>query len=194
MNDFHNILLPDFITIHLKGGPCFSTSYVSTISGLETRMSDRIYSIQQYSLAGSRLAPDQFEKFNCFFRSRNGMNCSFRIRDHADYKLENQIITADSSNRFAFTIFKKYDDEISPYFRRIKLIRPESFRLNISPGSVDYVNGIIYMDEPMAENQELIINAEFDVAVRFCSDEFKYSFCQDGSILIDSLELKEVLI
>jgi hypothetical protein len=46
----------------------------------------------------------------------------------------------------------------------------------------------------LAIEETLIINAEFDVAVRFCSDEFQYSFCQDGSVIIDELELQEVII
>lgn len=194
MNNFHDISLPDFIAIHLKGGPSFATSIASSISGREIRISDREYSIQKYSLSGSRVSFEEFSIFNCFFRNRLGKNNGFRAKDYADFKLENQVVGSYSDNSLQCEVVKIYEDSIGGYCRRITTLKPSSVRFNIEVKNIDYINGIITLNKPLAEGENLIINAEFDVAVRFCSDEFKYSFCQDGSILIDELELQEIII
>ncbi len=194
MNNFQDILLPEFISVHLKGGPSFATSCASTVSGREIRVLEREYAVQKYTLTGARLSMDQFHEFNCFFRSRKGMYHSFRMRDHADFKLEHQLVAAHSDETFNYEIFKKYEDNISSYFRRITTLRSSTVKSNMAYEAIDYIRGIIFLDSLLLKGQTLIISAEFDVAVRFCSDEFKYSFSQDGSVIIDELELQEVLI
>jgi uncharacterized protein (TIGR02217 family) len=194
MHNFHDILLPDFIAIHLKGGPNFATSIASSMSGREIRISDREYSIQRYNLSGARLSFEQFNIFNCFFRNRKGKNYSFRAKDYADFQLNNQMLRNQGATTRHVEIFKIYEDNIGGYFRRITTLCPSTIMLNIAVQDIDYINGIITLNRPLAPEENLIINAEFDVAVRFCSDEFKYSFCQDGSVLIDELELQEVII
>jgi uncharacterized protein (TIGR02217 family) len=193
MKNFHDILLPEFLNTYLKGGPSFATSCAQSISGREMRIAEREYALQKYNLSGSRINSEQFERFNCFFRCRKGMNYAFRAKDYADFKLENQIIGLPNDRSLSFEIFKKYDDNISTYQRRIRTLRPETVKCNMDVRAIDYINGIIFMNEALKDGQQLIINGEFDVIVRFCSDEFKYSFCQDGSILIDDLALQEVL-
>ncbi len=191
MHNFHNILLPDFISIHLKGGPAFATSVANSISGREVRVSERRHAIQKYRLSGCRLSHEQFQEFNCFFRARMGVGYGFRIRDHADFKLDASII-GDGAKK-EFELFKTYHDDISSYRRRITAVREEGFLCNSLPSSVDYIRGIIHMEIPPPEGFNIGVSAEFDVIVRFCSDEFKYSFCQDGSIQVEEIDLVEVL-
>jgi len=190
---YHDVLLPDFLTIHLKGGPVFSTSTASTVSGREIRIYERQNAIQKYSLVGCRLSHDEFKKFNSFFRSRLGCAYAFRIRDHADFKIENQVIaTADGSSK-EFEIYKSYEDDACSYRRKIPAIREDSIDANFIIENIDRMNGIIHVRDLIASGSKLVLSAEFDVWVRFASDEFRYSSTSDGSILIEDLGLVEVI-
>jgi len=190
---YHDILLPDFITVHLKGGPVFATSTASTISGREVRIFERQNSIQKYSLIGCRLSRDEFDRFNSFFRARIGCAYAFRIRDHADFMLENQVISRINEELHEFEIYKTYADDACSYRRKISAIRENTITSNFAIETIDKVNGVIYSRTCPPKNKELVISAEFDVWVRFASDELRYSSSDNGSILIEDLGLLEVI-
>jgi len=190
---YHDVLLPDFLTIHLKGGPVFSTSTASTISGREIRIYERRNAIQKYSLVGCRLSHDEFGRFNSFFRARIGCAYAFRIRDHADFKIENQVIAVGDGVTREFEIYKSYEDDACSYKRKVSAIREESIEANCVIESIDRVNGVIHMRDIIVEGSEIIISAKFDVWVRFGTDEFRYSSTADGSVLIEDLGLVEVV-
>lgn len=190
---YHNILLPDFISVHLTGGPVFSTQTASTISGREIRIYDRQYSIQKYRLVGCKLSHDEFARFNSFFRSRMGCAYAFRIKDHADFTIENQIIALADGVSSEFEIYKHYHDDCCSYKRKIVAVREETIKANFDIAKFDIENGVVTTKEILNEGVELALSAEFDVWVRFSSDEFRYSTESDGGILIEDLELVEVI-
>ncbi|MEY3197362.1 MAG: hypothetical protein RLZZ59_733 [Pseudomonadota bacterium] len=189
----HDILLPSFISIHLRGGPAFATVLASSISGREIRAYDRQYSIQKYNLSGCKLSLEEFERFNCFFRARMGCAYAFRVRDYADYLIDEQVIAVGDGVSSQFEICKTYHDELSSYSRRIYAIREDSVSSNVEVDKIDKIYGFVHTKRPLEKGKELVIKAEFDVWVRFASDEFKYLFCDDGSVLIEELELLEVV-
>lgn len=190
---YHDILLPDFITVHLKGGPVFATQAASTISGREVRFYERQNAIQKYALVGCRLSQDEFQRFNSFFRARLGCAYAFRIKDHADFKIENQIIANADGMSKEFEIYKNYEDESCGYRRKISAVREDKMAADFDIERIDRENGIIYTREILESGKSLVISAEFDVWVRFTSDEFRYSSSADGSILIEDLGLVEVI-
>lgn len=124
MPNFHNIYLPDFLAVHAKGGPSYSTSYVTTVSGREVRHSDRYNAIQKYMINCCRLGQEQFDEFNAFFRARMGKRFSFRLRDYADHIIRNQIIGTGDGNTSSFQIFKTYHNDINAYRRKITKLDP----------------------------------------------------------------------
>ena len=138
---YHDILLPDFITVHLKGGPVFSTSMASTVSGREIRFYDRQNAIQKYSLVGCRLSQDEFQRFNSFFRARIGCAYAFRIKDHADFRMENQIIAVADGVSKEFEIYKSYEDEACSYRRKIAAVREGSVAADFDIEKIDRENG-----------------------------------------------------
>jgi uncharacterized protein (TIGR02217 family) len=191
---FHDILLPKFIAVHLKGGPAFATAMASTISGRELRIYDRQHSLQRYTLSGCRLSIDEFEKFNCFFRARMGRVYAFRVKDYADYVMNNQVIGVGDGVSTQFEIYKTYMDDVCSYTRRIYAIRDSGLIVNSKINRIDKSLGLLHTEEPVPNSEELMITAHFDVWVRFGSDEFGYSVCSDGSILIENLDLIEVVM
>ena len=190
---YHDILLPDFISVHLKGGPVFSTQSASTISGREIRFYERQNSIQKFHLVGCRLSNNEFQKFNSFFRARIGCAYAFRVKDHADFTIEKQIIAIADGESKEFEIYKLYEDEACSYRRRIAAIRVETIKADFEIEKIDKENGIIHTKQILPKGTALIMSAEFDIWVRFVSDEFRYSSGNDGSILIEDLGLVEVI-
>jgi uncharacterized protein (TIGR02217 family) len=196
MINFHNVKLPNFLALHAKGSPVFATSVATTASGREARLSDRLLCLQKYTISNCRLSPGQFEEFNGFFRARKGRQYSFCMRDFADCLIHNKLMPEASGQ--IFKVFKIYPDQLEPYARRITKLVPGSVALSaagldIRPQEIDHQAGIVMLESPLQDGHTLMINARFDVQVRFSSDDFKYSIHLDGSIIIDDLEMLEVL-
>ena len=197
MTNFHNINLPSFIALHAKGSPSFTTAVAMTASGREARVADRSHAVQKYTILNCRLSSTQFEEFNGFFRARKGQQYSFRMRDYADCTIHDQII-GDGGIALSAEVFKTYPDALSPYKRRITKLVPGSVRLRVNEldtraANIDHEQGVISLEQPLQDAQRLIINAKFDVEVRFASDDFKYSTHTDGSTIIDDLEIIGIL-
>lgn len=193
---FHNINLPKFIEVFAVGKPEFLTSYVSTISGREVRISEREYAKQKYLIKDCHLNETQFGHFNSFFRARRGRQHTFRFRDYADFKAVKQIIAQGDNQSREFYFFKIYEDIISSSRRRITKPVKESVKLYINDQllenvSLDCDKGIIKLENPLMKEQILTADFIFDVAVRFNSDSYEYAYCNDGSIELSPIELVE---
>lgn len=189
MSNFHKVILPDFISIHLQGGPVFSNNIVRTISGREVRFPERSDSYQKYTLKNCRLSSHEFDILNSFFRNRNASLNAFLIKDFSDYKLVNQVLSKYDEEIGAYNIEKSYGDGIFCYNRDILFIEENSFVSNIAPEEIDFEKGLFYK-EKLEEN--ITISCQFYIRVRFNSDRLKYSYMDDDSILIDDLELVEI--
>lgn len=193
---FHDIRIPQFIETFAVGRPEFITSCVSTISGREVRSLDREYARQKYLIKNCYLSPAEFEQFSAFFRARRGGNFAFRFRDHSDYKVSNQLIAKGDGQLQQFQLVKLYEDEISPYSRKINkpVAGSEEFFIDDTKvaAKVDYTSGVVYLSQPLDQDQILTGSFLFDVAVRFGSDSFEYFHSPDGSIELSQIELLEV--
>lgn len=192
MQNFHNVILPNFISIHAVGGPVFSTSCVTTGAGRESRMLDHDHGLQQYIISDCRLSQVEFEELNSFFRARRGQQYSFRMRDYADYEIRDQKITQSDESGIVFEIYKEYPDILNPYRRRITMLEQSSVLVNM-PAEVDCDRGVIILPDALRPSQDLCLSAKFDVPVRFTSDVLKYHAHIDGSIIIDEIKLIEVI-
>lgn len=189
----HNVIMPDFITIHLRGGPSFATLTASTVSGREVRYYERQTAIHKYTLNGCRLSNSQFQIFNSFFRARLGSAFAFRIKDHADYKIDNQICGIGDGQKQNFELYKIYPDMGQICHRRIFALNSDNLISSHEIKTIDQVEGIISLKDPLPKDENLIITGDFEIWVRFVSDEFRYSTMEDGSILIDDISLIEVI-
>ena len=198
MSYFHDVNLPNFISIYAKGGPYFQTSIISTASGREVRSTDRTDALNRYIIENCKLNNDQFTQFNAFFRARKGMVYAFRMRDYADCKVVDQVIAEGNDHLQQFQLFKNYNDDYCKYIR--KITKPTQGTItsfvnqkSVSP-VVDCSTGIISLSEPLPLGYSLTASFTFDVPVRFNSDNFKYYLNKDGSTSIDNLELIEVAL
>jgi len=195
---FHDVKLPKFMEVFATGVPEFSTLYASTVSGREARHCARQEALQKYQLKNCLLSELQFQEFGSFFRARKGRFYGFRFHDLADFKVERQVIAtgSDGEARREIPLYKKYDDPVCPYFRRITKPLKGEIKLYLGgmefESEIDYEKGVILLSRSLEIGEELIADFMFDVAVRFTSDSFEYKFRPDGSIEIADMELIEV--
>ena len=195
--NYHDISLPKFIEIFVVGRFEFATSYVSTLSGREVIKLDREDAKQKYLVKNCRLSQAEFEQFNNFFRARRGRQFAFRFRDYSDYNVNKQFIAKGDGRCLEFQLFKLYDDPIAPYVRNITKPVKDSIKLYINDKEaealIDYNTGVIQLNSLLLQDQVLVADFMFDIAVRFNHDSFEYIYSKDGSIELSTIELVEVV-
>lgn len=195
--NFHNINLPKFVEIFAVGGPHFSSSSATTLSGREIIALESEYAKQKYKIKNCILSEMEFEQFNVFFRARMGKNFAFRFRDNGDCKVVKQQIGMGDGFVKIFPLFKLYEDQVASYYRRIT--KPVKGSLNLyidnSPilANVNYEKGIIELEAPLPEDKILVADFMFDVAVRFGADNFEYNMQEEGAFELSEIELIEVI-
>jgi uncharacterized protein (TIGR02217 family) len=195
--NFHDISLPKFIENFAVGGPEFSISCVTTLSGREIRNLDREAARQKYLINNCRISQSEFEQFSAFFRARRGMAFAFRFRDNVDYQVSQQIIAKGDGKLQQFQLTKLYQDSVQPYVRVINkpVAGTEEFYIDDIKilTEVNYNSGIITLEQPLDKGQIITGSFFFDVSVRFANDNFEYGYASDGSIELAKIELLEVI-
>lgn len=193
---FHDIRLPGFLEAFACSVPEFSTSAATSYSGREVRSSDRSHSLLKLFIKQARLSALEFNQFNSFFRARAGRRFSFRFHDKSDFIAIKSLIGIGDGVTKEFQLYKIYDDPISPYRRRITKPLKGKVSVYISNGqtqvNIDYLTGMIIFNTAPPAGERIFADFEFDVPVRFNTDQFGYSFMPDGSIELSEIELVEV--
>ncbi|WP_306305430.1 DUF2460 domain-containing protein [Candidatus Orientia mediorientalis] len=156
------------------------------------------YPIQKYTIKNCYLSEEQLNSLNSFFRSRKGKAFSFRLKDHADFAVNRQLINPIFIKDNIFQLIKIYEDECEIAYRKItkpvkESIKIESENNEIVKFEADYNTGIVYFANSLNLTKNLYITYQFDVQVRFDNDSLVYSINSDQTIIISNLELIEVI-
>ncbi len=196
--NFQDIRLPVFMEAFAVGSPIFAACSALTMSGREVRRLESEAARQKYILKNCRLSYLQFEQFNNFFRARRGSCFSFRFRDYADYKVEKQVIAVGDGRAKQFLLVKLYDDQVSPYCRRITKPVVGTVKIYLDnvliDADINYLEGIISLKEPLIQGQTLSADFIFDLMVRFSANSFSYNYCSDGSVELENIRLLSKLV
>lgn len=192
MTDFVETQFPTDISYGATGGPMYLTDVVATVSGREQRNSKWSQARAKYNVASGIKTESQWQALISFFRARRGKAVGFRFKDWSDYKGENQPINNISGNDYQMV--KQYSSgavaverEITkPVAGTIKLY--EDSVLQAGGWSVDTATGII----TTALSGTLTVDFEFDVPVRFDTDEMSISMDSFDAGNWNSIPLIEV--
>lgn len=181
---FHEIQFPTSISRGSSGGPRRFTDIVTLRSGHEERNSIWLNSRRIYDAGlGLRDINDVYDAL-AFFEGRRGRLHGFRWKDWSDYKSgkpgdaitdTDQTIGTGDGSVVDFQLVKSYDS-VNPYSRDIK--KPVASTIEIaldgistSAFSVDTTTGIVTMDSPPGVGVSVSAGFEFDVPVRFDTEE-----------------------
>ena len=172
---FEEIQFPTDISYGATGGPMFLTDVVATISGHEQRNSKWQQSRAKYNVASGIKTEAQWQALIAFFRARRGMAVGFRFKDWSDYKAISQPLKDLGGNEYQ--LVKQYVSGSAVYEREISKPVVGSVKLyansilQASGWSIDSTTGII----TTSISGTLTVDFEFDVPVRFDTDEMAIS-------------------
>ena len=176
-----------YIIYGTSGGPMFSTGVVEVYSGSESRNSNWLYAKGRWDYGERKVLEPEYVSIRNFFRARKGKAIGFRLKDWTDYKDEGNGILgltglADGTVG-PFQLVKKYSSG-SDIDKRL-IIKPVSGTVSlydngslISPANytLDTTTGKVTFSVAPTNGHTLTWVGEFDVAVRFDTDELKSRF------------------
>lgn len=198
---FYEIRFPESISIKSTTSINFNTNITSSKNGKEKRIINRSESIMVYDIVSGIKSKQDIEKVTKLFRLVKGRAIGFRYKDWLDYSITNQQIDIGNGERIKFQLLKTYTDTNNrniKYIREIKKPVENTVKilLDNTPNksfSVDYTNGTITFEEAPTDSTIITASFEFDVPVRFDSDELEISLESLNSGKIKNIRLIEII-
>ncbi|WIY52463.1 DUF2460 domain-containing protein [Devosia sp. YIM 151766] len=205
---FHEVRFPDNISRGAHGGPRRRTDVVTLDSGREERNARWADSRHAYDASYGVRRADDLAAVKAFFEARNGRLHGFRWKDWADYKSclpsqgpapTDQVLGIGNGSATTFQLRKEYRSGFWSYWRTIRkpvagsVVIAVNGAQRISGWSVDPPTGVVTFSSAPGSGQGVTAGFEFDVPVRFESDELDITldFERLGSIpAIQLLEIK----
>lgn len=191
---FEEVQFPNDISYGATGGPMFLTDVVATVSGHEQRNSKWQQSRAKYNVASGIKTESQWQALIAFFRARRGRAIGFRFKDWSDYRAENQPLKSLGGNDYQ--LVKQYVSGAAVYERELTKPVAGSIKLyadsilQASGWSIDTETGVI----TTSISGTLTIDCEFDVPVRFDTDEMAISMDSFDAGNWSSIPLIEVRV
>jgi uncharacterized protein (TIGR02217 family) len=185
--DFHEVRFPLDVSLRGSGGPARLTEIVTLASGREHRNSRWADSRRRYDAGFGIRTLDALHAVIGFFEERRGRLYGFRYRDRVDFRSgapsqapaagDQPLGIGDGATR-VFPLAKTYGSGALPYRRTIAKPVAGSVRvavagieLEASAFSCDPATGIVALVEAPGPSQAVTAGFEFDVPVRFDTDE-----------------------
>lgn len=192
---------PADISYGAIGGPTYSTDIVTMFSGHEQRNSNWKNARAKYNIATGVKIEAQWQTLISFFRACKGKAIGFRFKDWSDYQVKNQEIGIGDGVKTAFQLVKTYTNSDVVVIREIKKPVEGTVKIHTNNNlrvtvnySVDHTTGIITFEEAPAKGTIIRANFEFDVPVRFDTDELQLSLDNFNSGSWNSISLVEIRI
>lgn len=200
MTDFEEIQFPTDISYGATGGPMFLTDVVATVSGHEQRNAKWSQSRAKYNVASGIKQESQWQALIAFFRARQGKAVGFRFKDWSDYSATAVQIGVGDDTTTDFQLVKIYSSGSVAVSRDIT--KPVLGTINIYVDAVlqtggvtvDTTTGIVTFTTAPANGEIITADFEFDVPVRFDTDELALSIDSFDAGSWSSIPLIEVRI
>ncbi len=209
--NFHEVRFPAPLSIGSSGGPERLTEIVTLRNGAEERNSPWRHSRRRYDAGLGARSLDDLAEIVAFFEARQGQLYGFRWKDWADFKsclpsarpsaLDQRIGVGDGANRL-YALTKQYGFGETAYARPIRKPAAESVLIAVA-GSVlevgigyelDPASGAVTLAEAPAEGAFVTAGFEFDVPVRFDTDQIAVNVAGFASGEIPSIPVLEVRV
>lgn len=208
---FIDYRLPEDVERGARGGPKFNTTVAPIYSGYEKRNInwaqsrgewDISYGIQELIDLNNPSAVDSLIAVQNLFYAARGRAHSFRFKDWSDFQvgqptLLQQIGVGDSSLT-QFQIYKQYDVG-GLFVHRRTITKPRTGTVIVhvdnsvvSPSNINYLTGVITLGSAPTTGHTVKVYCEYDVPVRFDSDEFIIDMRVFNAGSIPSIRLVEV--
>ena len=200
---FYEFRFPESISMKSTISIEFNTNVMISKNGQEQRIANWEYSRLVYNVTNGLKTKRDLEEIIKLFRIVKGKNIGFRFKDWTDYYAKNQIIGIGTGDNKVYQLVKSYnisiDDEKVIYAR--KITKPVKNTVKVFVNNIDvtnslninYKNGEINFKTAPDENEIISANFEFDVPVRFDSDNLEFNLNSPTSGKIKDIKLIEIL-
>jgi uncharacterized protein (TIGR02217 family) len=203
---FDDVRFPTAISRGSSGGPERRTEIVVTGSGAEERNSRWAESRRRYDAGFGIRSLDDIHQVIGFFEERRGRLIGFRWKDHVDCKSStpgtavsalDQIIGTGDGTRVRFQLVKRYGTGLRDHLRTITKPVVGSVRVAVAGSTVtgvtvDHLTGVVTLAAAPAAGAQVTAGFEFDVPVRFDTDELRINLTQFAAGDIPQIPLVEI--
>ena len=194
---FHDIRLREDYERGARGGPGFKTTVTPLASGQEQRNGDWQRARAKYDIGyGVEDKADYTEILN-FFMARRGKLYGFRFKDWADYEATDVQIGVGNGSDTEFQLIKIYEPGAYQYTRYI--YKPVAATLVVkldgtptTAFTLDADNGVVTMDSAPSAAVVVTATFEFDVPVRFDTDDLDIALLHVEAGSIPSIPIIEL--
>lgn len=194
---FDDVRLPEDVERGATGGPRFQTSVTILATGAEQRNVDWSTQRARWELAYGIQKKTDFDDVIAFFYARQGRARGFRFKDWSDFEAVNQNLGTGTGALATFQLVKKYTSVVT-YTR--KITRPVNGTVTIykdavaqvSGFSINYATGLVTFSSIPGIGEVITADFEFDVPVRFDTDELQIRLETFEAAAIESLPVVEL--
>lgn len=205
---FHDVRLPINIEKGVKGGPGFNTTILELSSGFEKRNINWARTRGRWDVSYGIDSKEDNEAVLAFFYARQGRAHSFRFKDWTDFEIgvdatdTAQFIATADGVLVDFQITRRYVSGAFTFAREVTRLVAGTTRVfvdaveQMSGVNVDDNTGVVNFDVAPADMEVISVICEFDVPVRFDSDQLDLTGIRDTVYDIpglDILEMRETL-
>ncbi|WP_099823884.1 DUF2460 domain-containing protein [Oceaniglobus indicus] len=209
--EFHDIRFPANLSFGSVGGPERRTEIVTLANGFEERNTPWAHSRRRYDAGLGMRSLDDIGALIAFFEARRARMFGFRWKDWADFKscrashepdYGDQVIGHGDGVTTTFTLRKTYEAGDHPYVRPIAKPVAGSVTLGLEGDllrqgvhfDLDTTSGLVTLYEVPPDGAEITAGFEFDVPVRFDTDEIQTSVASFKAGTVPSVPVVEVRI
>jgi uncharacterized protein (TIGR02217 family) len=208
---FHEIRFPASLSFGSVGGPQRRTDIVTLANGHEERNTPWAHSRRRYDAGLGLRSLDDVEVLIAFFEARQGQMYGFRWKDWSDFKsaratadvdYRDEVIGLGDGMTSAFQLAKTYRSGETTYLRPIAKPVAGTVRVGIEQEelreSVDYeldaTSGLITLAYPPEAGLQVVAGFEFDVPVRFDTDQIQTSVASFRAGDVPAVPIVEVRV
>jgi uncharacterized protein (TIGR02217 family) len=190
--------LPTDISYGMSGGPCFETEIVETHSGAEYRNIRTPYGRNKYNIVSGIKTKEQLDEVMSFFRAAKGRAIGFRFKDWMDFGAKQQFLGWGDGKNQKFQLVKIYSKGLTTEIRKITrpVLKTEKIFINGKRTRLYKLNcdtGELHFARPPIKGSKIEADFEFDVPVRFNTDQLSASMENYGVHSFDNIELIELV-
>lgn len=168
-----------------EGGPKFRTQVVTSDSGAESRVQTWQFPLCSYKLTRDLFSAADHDKLLAFWRIMGGRATGFRFKDFMDFRATGQNIgtgdglTATFQLRKAYTFADNLTGVSQTLWRIIKKPVPGTVSISVdgvlktSGWTINTSTGLVSFTVAPASGAIITSSFEFDVPVRFSSDDLR---------------------
>ena len=220
-NGFHEVEFDRGISYSSNFGPTFSTDVVTMPSKGEQRNINWSYPKHTGNLSMGIKKEADFKLLLNFFILRKGKGYGFRFYDWLDHSAEYQFLGFGDGSTCAFQLRKIYVDQELDLATYRKISKPIAGTVTaylktiadttlsvptiqkqiaedpptvVQSASIDLTTGILTLPTAPAVGQAVIASFDFDVPVRFDTDELPASYENYKNYGLDNIPVIELLL